>query len=232
MHLVVLAGGLGTRLSTVFDEGPKALAPIMGRPFIFFLIDYWRLLGVEHISFVCAHKSDQLIDAVTENYRELRFNFLVEDNPAGTAHALQYALKEFGGDFFISNGDTLLTFDRGLNPHPKNSTIYTCFADSDQDFGRIEVCSSSAKVTNFLGKSSDKTKMINTGVMFISAFDASGILTQEPPSKDAEDMLWQYFKCSDEGIDYINVNGYFLDIGRPADYSRAQHEIPEILEKI
>ena len=83
-----------------------------------------------------------------------------------------------------------------------------------------------------MGKSSDKTKMINTGVMFISAFDASGILTQEPPSKDAEDMLWQYFKCSDEGIDYINVNGYFLDIGRPADYSRAQHEIPEILEKI
>ena len=49
--------------------------------------------------------------------------------------------------------------------------------------------------------------------MFISAFDASGILTQEPPSKMRRTC--GNSKCSDEGIDYINVNGYFLDIGRP-----------------
>ena len=55
MHLVVLAGGLGTRLSTVFDEGPKALAPIMGRPFIFFLysseIDYKERLYLIDLNF-------------------------------------------------------------------------------------------------------------------------------------------------------------------------------------
>lgn len=64
MEVIVLAGGLGTRLRSVVKEIPKCLAPIAGRPFLGYLLDWLVNQGVEHVVFSVGYLREQVISYV------------------------------------------------------------------------------------------------------------------------------------------------------------------------
>ncbi|HZI01952.1 MAG TPA: NTP transferase domain-containing protein, partial [Flavisolibacter sp.] len=55
---IILAGGLGTRLRSAVPDLPKCMAPVSGKPFLSFVIDYLRMQGIQRIIFSLGYKSE------------------------------------------------------------------------------------------------------------------------------------------------------------------------------
>ena len=55
-HLLVLAGGFGTRLRSVVSDVPKPLAPVMGQPYLRYMMDNWRAQGITRFTFLLHHQ--------------------------------------------------------------------------------------------------------------------------------------------------------------------------------
>ncbi len=64
---IVLAGGLGTRLQSVVKEIPKSLAPVAGKPFLSYLLDYAKRQGIERFVFALGYKAEAIESFVKKN---------------------------------------------------------------------------------------------------------------------------------------------------------------------
>ena len=110
--LVVLCGGLGTRLRPVVSDRPKSMALIDDRPFLDFVLEHFIRHGVERVVLCTGYRSD-VIDAW---YRGARrpYELVIshEASPLGTAGALKQAAPSITSDpFLVVNGDSLIDID-------------------------------------------------------------------------------------------------------------------------
>ncbi len=107
-----MAGGLGTRLRTVVSDLPKCMAPVAGRPFLFYVINYLRLQGVEKFIFSLGYKHEIIEAYLKDQFSTLRYQCSVEDDPLGTGGAIQLACKmATEKNVIVANGDTLFKID-------------------------------------------------------------------------------------------------------------------------
>ena len=109
--VVLLCGGLGTRLRAALPDRPKALAPIGGRPFIELLLDHFARHGFKRFVLCVGHGAEAMRRALKSRPgRELVFS--EEKTPLGTGGALKLAGPLIsGGAFLAANGDSLCAFD-------------------------------------------------------------------------------------------------------------------------
>jgi NDP-sugar pyrophosphorylase family protein len=115
MQVVILAGGLGTRLGPVTAKMPKALVTVNGKPFLEHVFALLRRNGLRRILLLHGHHGRQLEDTFADGSRfgvELSYR---HDGPRllGTAGALRYALDLLEGECFVLYGDTYLDIDYG-----------------------------------------------------------------------------------------------------------------------
>lgn len=114
MKLLVLAGGFGTRLKTVTQDVPKALAPVGDAPFLTYQLTNWLAQGVEEFVFLLHHQAEQVIayleSETVQKMGPATIQWVVEPRPLDTGGAIAYALQETGlsGDFLVTNADTWL----------------------------------------------------------------------------------------------------------------------------
>jgi len=107
MEVIVLAGGLGTRLRSVVKEIPKCLAPIGGRPFLGYLLDWLIGQGVDHVVFSVGYLREQVLDFVQSNEWPFKYDFAVEEVPLGTGGGIRLALEKCQeSKVYVINGDT------------------------------------------------------------------------------------------------------------------------------
>ncbi len=112
MEVIVLAGGLGTRLRSVVKEIPKCLAPVNGRPFLGYLLDWLVSQEVNHVVFSVGYLREQVIDYVKSNQWSFTYDFAVEEEPLGTGGGIRLALgKCHESQVFVVNGDTFYPVD-------------------------------------------------------------------------------------------------------------------------
>jgi D-glycero-alpha-D-manno-heptose 1-phosphate guanylyltransferase len=105
---IILAGGLGTRLRETVPDLPKCLAPVGGRPFLFYVINYLRMQGVEKFIFSLGYKHEMIETYLTDQFSRLRYEFVVEEEPLGTGGAIRLASQQAtGNNVIVTNGDTL-----------------------------------------------------------------------------------------------------------------------------
>ena len=112
IDVIILCGGLGSRLNTVVDDRPKSMGEINGRPFLDILVDYVACFGFTRFILCTGFKGD-LIKRYYENKRG-RLIFVVsnEDQPLGTAGAIKNAESFIESDMFlVLNGDSLCEID-------------------------------------------------------------------------------------------------------------------------
>lgn len=115
MQIVILAGGLGTRLKSVTGSLPKALVPVAGRPFIDRQLD---LLAKDFSQAVycLGYGADEIIGHFNRHPRvdiEVLFSLEDPDRLLGTGGAILHALERLDDRFFVVYGDSFLPTDYG-----------------------------------------------------------------------------------------------------------------------
>src|SRR5215510_8853889 len=109
---IILAGGLGTRLRDTVPDLPKCMAPVAGRPFLFYAINYLRSQGLEKFIFSLGYKHEVIEDWLANQFATLDYQTIIEHEPLGTGGAIQAACRiAKGKTVIVANGDTLFKVD-------------------------------------------------------------------------------------------------------------------------
>lgn len=111
--ILVLAGGLGTRVEHLSNNMPKCLIPINGRPFIDWQLDLFESNNINQIIFSVGHKENEIKKYLEDNpRRNLEITF-VSDGPKllGTGGAIINSLKNLQHEFLLIYGDSYLPID-------------------------------------------------------------------------------------------------------------------------
>ncbi|HJR77974.1 MAG TPA: nucleotidyltransferase family protein [Nitrospiraceae bacterium] len=228
MEAIILAGGFGSRLRTLVPDVPKPLAPIRSRPFLEYLLDYLILEGFQQIIVAVGDRADSIIGHFKAQYRTLAIRYSRETSPLGTGGAIRCALKAARSEnVFVLNGDTFAQIDyrRMLSQQQETATSMTMAVKYVEDvsrYGRVEICRGQVKSLEFDGSLGGG--YINAGVYLL-------------PRRILEhDDLPEIFSFERDflapRIQHVRprafvMSGYFIDIGVPRDYQRAQKELPE-----
>ncbi|TDO96252.1 sugar phosphate nucleotidyltransferase [Marinomonas balearica] len=113
--LIVLAGGLGTRLKSVVSDQPKILAPIGEHPYLYHLLSWAESKGVSHVHLCLGYLAKQVIDWVQDFNSSLKITWQVEGRQLGTGGAVREALSHFDicyyNEVLVCNGDTFIDFN-------------------------------------------------------------------------------------------------------------------------
>ena len=110
---LILAGGFGTRLRSAVPDLPKPMAPISGRPFLEYLLDYWMEHGVSHFVLAVGYRHEVIIDHFGNRYGDAEIEYVIEKTPRGTGGGLLLAANKLGKaePFLLLNGDTYFAVD-------------------------------------------------------------------------------------------------------------------------
>ncbi len=223
---VVLAGGLGTRLQGEIPDLPKCLAPISGQPFIDFVINYLLRQRIEKVVFSLGYKADLITYHLEQYWRELDYEYTIENTPLGTGGGLRMAVSCISGDtFFVVNGDTL--FDVNLSKMEESHVNHDHFVtialkpmNNYNRYGSVEL--NESNIVAFNEKRPTVAGLINGGVYLIEKQVLSNYNVGHAFSFEKE--VLEPLSCEGK-IGGVISDGYFIDIGVPEDYKRAIVEL-------
>jgi D-glycero-alpha-D-manno-heptose 1-phosphate guanylyltransferase len=225
---IILAGGLGTRLKPVVSDLPKCLAPVHGKPFLSYLLDYSVQQGIKKFVFALGYKSEQ-IESFVNGYRPGEsFGFSNETEPLGTGGAIyQAASQVVSPNVMVLNADTFfgVSFSNLALVHELRRAACTLALKPMRAFeryGAVEIDKQS--VTGFSEKKYHETGLINGGVY---ALDIAAYLHRMSPGVFSfeKDYLEKAFR--DQPVMGLVSDAYFIDIGIPEDYAKAQTEMAD-----
>jgi D-glycero-alpha-D-manno-heptose 1-phosphate guanylyltransferase len=230
MHIneaIILAGGAGTRLRSVVADLPKPMADVAGRPFLSYQVDYLATAGVKHIVLSVGYLRERIMEWFGDQYRGIRISYSVEEEPLGTGGAIRESFTKVAGDNVLAlNGDTWfpVTLSSMVNAHNENGCDLTMALKLMHGFERYGTVSFSEKsVTGFFEKGFRSQGYINGGVYLlhrslVDQFPSTQRFSFE--SDFLEPMVQRIRVCP-----FVS-DAYFIDIGIPEDYQRAQVELP------
>jgi D-glycero-alpha-D-manno-heptose 1-phosphate guanylyltransferase len=232
---LVLVGGLGTRLRSAYADGPKALAPIEGRPFLAYLLQQLADAGITRAVLCAGYRAEQieqwLGDGRSLGGRSLGLDirYSREDEPLGTAGALALAYSRYarGERVLAMNGDSILglslaaMWDLHTKREAEASVALAQVPDTSR-YGSVEV-NEEGWVTSFREKGREHTPgFINGGVYLFEPSVMEMVVTGRAVSLEREVLPAQLSR----GLLAFKSDGYFIDIGIPEDLARAQTELP------
>ena len=226
---IILAGGFGTRLRDAIPDLPKCMAPVNGRPFLFYVINYLRSQGIEKFIFSLGYKHEMVEAYLQTDFPTLDFQCLVEKEPLGTGGAiLASCYKTSEQTVLVVNGDTIFKaeIEKAFADHSKHDSDCTLLLKPMENFDRYGVVelNEDDSIKSFEEKKFYKNGLINGGVYILNT---EQFLAEELPGKFSfeKDYLEKYFETRKI---YGSVQDeYFIDIGIPEDYFRVQHELKQ-----
>jgi NDP-sugar pyrophosphorylase family protein len=230
---LILAGGLGTRLRPAFDAGPKSLAPVGGRPFLEYLLSQIRRAGFHDVVLCVGYGNGHIKECIGNGARwDLKVRYSVEGEPRGTAGAIKQAASLIDKqEFLVFNGDSFLAIDlkRLVEDHLEAGVWATVALTRVRDaarFGTV-LLESSGQIREFREKSAHvangNSHLVNGGIYVLS----KRVLDMIPDSSAVSLEREIFPKLLTRGIKGFLTDGYFIDIGVPEDFERAQAELPE-----
>jgi D-glycero-alpha-D-manno-heptose 1-phosphate guanylyltransferase len=221
---IILAGGLGTRLRSVVADKPKCMAPVREHPFLYYLLQYLQEQGITHVVLSLGYKSEQVIEWYQQADINMEISYVIEEEPLGTGGGIMLATTKIrDNDFFIINGDTFFNVSLKHFYHfhlQKKSALSLALKPMLQfeRYGSVQMDDTN-RITAFLEKQFCEEGLINGGTYLTSVQYLQRL------------GLPQQFSFEKEVLERSNnLNGfisdtYFIDIGVPADYARAQTEL-------
>lgn len=227
---IILAGGLGTRLRSVVEDKPKALAPVAGRPFLEYLLDYLIAAGIQRCIFSVGYKANHITEQFGNRYRNLEIVYAHETEPLGTGGAIKNAMQFAESDHvLVTNGDSLFLGDLSLqfDFHLKQNAAVTLALRPMQNFsryGRVET-DTIGRITAFKEKEAVAAGMINGGVYI---FNRLAFEQLEFPKKFSIEQDYFQAKVAEGKFYGLPSEAYFLDIGIPSDFAKAQEEFTQL----
>lgn len=223
---IILAGGKGSRLKSVVSDVPKPMALISNKPFLEYLLNYLMTQGIQKVVFSVGYKAQVVSDYFGEKYKGICLDYEVEKEPLGTGGAIALAMNKISGDsVYVLNGDTLskTSLKEMSIQHVENGsdvTIATKFISNSTRYGTLNI--EGGRVTRFLEKK-ESSGFINTGVYLFSKNWFNRVKPNQNRFSLERDILEKELEKS--SVYAFLSEGYFIDIGIPEDYQRAQDEV-------
>jgi NDP-sugar pyrophosphorylase family protein len=231
---IILAGGLGTRLRSVVGDEPKAMAAIAGRPFLEYLVAQLRASGCTRAVLATGFRAEALERHFGDGARwGVEIEYSVESEPRGTAGALKLTEPLLCGNrWLLMNGDSL--FDINLQSlieeharRPAPMTIALARVTDGRRYGRVTLAPD-GMITAFAEKSDSLTPaLINSGLYIIERSLLDLIPADRPVSLEVDVIP----PLVGKGLRGVAFEGFFIDIGIPEDYARAQAD-PAVFDRI
>jgi len=227
---IILAGGFGTRLQKVVKDVPKPMALINQKPFLNYLLKWLSFYGVSKVIFAVGYKYEIIKDFYGDDYNGVELSYSIENEPLGTGGAIRNALKNLEGDLFlVLNGDSffdinLYDFSDFIIEKSANIGLALKQVEDVARYGSVNV-DKDQRIIGFSEKSLTSGEgYMNAGIYIMKREFLLGLDMKHSFSieKDVfEKMLTEI------EIFGFNDDGYFIDIGVPEDYYKAQNEFKE-----
>ena len=228
--VVILCGGLGTRLRSVVGDRPKPMADIGGKPFVRLLVEHIASYGLDRFILSVGYKAGMIGDYFRAGNLPVKVEIAVESEPMGTAGGLRNSRALIRADTaLVLNGDSFCRVDYAamIEAHlDRNAcaTIAVVPTENAAEFGSIRAAKD-GRITAFEEKKGGGGGLINAGVYVFrkTAIDAM-------PSRIPLSLEKDVFPGLTSGILLsFPVSGPLYDIGTPAGYARAQSDLPGIM---
>jgi NDP-sugar pyrophosphorylase family protein len=243
MKGIIIAGGAGTRLRPLTYTRPKPLIPVVNRPFLEYQVALLKRHGIDEIIFCTNYMADQIEAHFGDGSKfGVSMGYAIETTPLGTAGAIKNAQSIAGRDtFVVLNGDVLTDFDLSaiIDFHKSKNALVTLTLKevaSPSPYGVI-LTDPDGRVKEFKEPSEElKKKLAGSaqiepqGVDYINA----GIYVMQPEALDViatgravsiERETYPQMLANNAPLYAISQDGFWLDIGRPAQYRQAVQAI-------
>jgi NDP-sugar pyrophosphorylase family protein len=227
-NAVILAGGLGTRLRSVVADQPKVLAPVLGRPFITYLLDQVAQAGIRGVVLCTGYLGEQVQAALGNNYGPLNLVYSQETELMGTAGALRLALPLLKTDpVLVLNGDSYCEADLPAFYHQHqavkaNASLLLVYLSDTRRYGRVDI-DEDGRVLRFEEKGQSTSGWINAGIYLLSRVFLQAIPTGRVVSLEKEVFpAWLGRGLYGFSSRLADSRERFLDIGIPEDYAAAE----------
>ena len=226
-EVIILAGGLGTRLRDAVPDLPKCMAPVNDIPFIGYVINHLKKEGVERFIFSLGYKHDYFNAFLQDILLPDQYELCIEEEPLGTGGAIQYASQFVqSSDVLVTNGDTLfnVNVDELSKQHFATNSNCTLSLKPMKDFERYGVVEidEEQRIVSFKEKKYYNAGLINGGVY---ALNINSLKDKALPLKFSfeKDFLEAYYP---ENKFFATIQDeYFIDIGIPEDYAKAANDL-------
>jgi D-glycero-D-manno-heptose 1,7-bisphosphate phosphatase len=227
---VILVGGLGTRLGERTKLIPKPMLDIGGRPFLDTLIDELVRYGVfDEILLLAGHKAEIVETHYATAVRgQTRIVVSRETEPLGTGGALVHARNLLHDRFLLLNGDSLFDFNLlDLIARAHDGRVHMALREGvvGDRYGRVVLDGNT--VRDFIAPGAGATGPVNAGIYVIDKSVLDDIATL-PASLEQEVFPGLAKSGALRGTAY---RGYFIDIGIPDDFARADRELRQRLQR-
>lgn len=226
MEAMVLAGGLGTRLVTRVSGLPKAMAPVAGRPFLEILLNQLKRNGCTRVLLSVGHLHQVIRDHFGDSFRGMALEYSIEETPLGTGGAIRRTLALAREDaVLVLNGDTFLDADYAamVRFHRAEGAVMTMAVVRQPDIARYGgVVVQDGRIAGFEEKGRTGSGWINAGAYVLNRNFAWPADLGEKFSLEKELLAPHIGELAPAAF---QVSGFFLDIGVPEDYDRAQIEL-------
>ncbi len=228
MDAIILAGGLGTRLSSVVHDIPKCMAPVAGHPFLYYLLRYLSKYPIDKVILSVGHLRGHIFTWIDSCYRQFPFPivYAVEEYPLGTGGAIQLAMKQVEDDeAVVINGDTFFDVDLNmfLHEHRSSGTPLSIALKPMTDFDRFGnvVLDEGSRIAKFQEKQYCEHGLINGGIYII---DREHPFFVGQPEKFSFEKNVLENPASRGLISGFCHDSYFMDMGIPEDYARINED--------
>jgi D-glycero-alpha-D-manno-heptose 1-phosphate guanylyltransferase len=225
MECILLAGGLGTRLSGVVNDVPKCMAPVAGVPFLAHLLHYLEQQHVDSVIFSLGYKSEVVIDYLRQKAFTFKTSWVLEPEPLGTGGGIRRALmKSKDQEVFILNGDTMFDVDlvamRAAFSKSHKGMLALKPMKNFERYGSVQL-NDKEEIIAFKEKKFQEEGLINGGVYLINKAKAN---LASFPEKFSFETAFLEPEAANHSLQGFISDSYFIDIGIPEDYYKAQED--------
>ena len=223
-HVVLMVGGLGTRLRPLTDSTPKPMLEVGGKPILETIVKGFVDSNFINITMCLGYKSNVIQDHFQDGSAfGANIDYIVEEERMGTAGALTLLKNRFNNPFFVMNGDLLtsINFEKMLDfhlEHEGKATMCVREYDIEVPYGVVNIANES--VISIVEKPIHSF-FVNAGIYLLEP-DCIDLI----PDNEFYDMptLFKELIVNKEKIVSFPLQEYWLDIGQISDYKKANLE--------
>ena len=228
MKVVILAGGLGTRLQSVVKELPKPMAPIADTPFLDILMQKLLQYGADEFILCVSYKREKIQEYFGDYFYGMPVRYSVEEEPLGTGGAIKQAFEQFDlPSALVLNGDTYVQLDYRAFWQQMQAQKIGLVLKQVPDASRYGlVQTQNGRAVKFCEKSDTvQAGLINAGIYYLT----KEIFSRELPRKFSFEKELLEPQVSSLKPLFFKAEDYFIDIGIPSSYAQACRELKDVV---
>lgn len=226
--VVIMAGGLGTRLRPLTNDCPKPLLKIGGKPILEIILDNFISEGFDNFYFSINYKGQMIRDYFGDGSNwGVSIKYIEENKKLGTAGSLSLLNKSINNPIIVMNGDLLtkLSFSQLLNFHKENNHKATmCVRNYEMQipYGVVNIDGS---ILNSIEEKPVHKFFVNAGIYVLNPE-----LKKFIPENEYYDMTDLFREIVEKKLKtgVFPIKEYWVDIGRLQDFESANYEYAQI----